>query len=413
MKHILVLLALVGMSAHASYEKSIMWGGRSAGIAGIATPYVQDSTAIYFNPAGLVGDKTGHDIAFNISPVSSQYKGPINNQNEVETSQAQLSTPAGLTYSYSPNDKWGFGIGYYVSAGSKTKFEGVNFNGTPAGEFQVGANLAVYELAIGAGYKVSDSLKVGAAFRGTMETGSFSFIQRTASPTIVTNPEINDLKGSQWQSFKLGAQWKMSENTSFGLTYRSQTDISVKGKFGGSLNNNGTLVPFQENDVTVHTVLPQSVTLGGMHKFSDMWNGYAQYAWYNYARVRTVDTEGVLTYGVPAQAQTNPAVAQHWSDRHTIALAGEYMSSWPVRFGLLYSSRNTSKAYARASFIPPGPSYGATIGTGKSWGDFRVDGGVEYVYGSATSENEATADIRHGDYSVSAYTLHMGVGYAF
>jgi hypothetical protein len=72
---------LMGTSANAAgFEKSIVWGGRSSGVAGIATPYIQGADALYFNPAGLAGDKEGQTLSFNISPTQSSFKGPSTTQ---------------------------------------------------------------------------------------------------------------------------------------------------------------------------------------------------------------------------------------------------------------------------------------------------------------------------------------------
>src|SRR5690554_2535709 len=89
---------MAGEAIGGGYEKSIMWGGRTAGVAGIATPYIMGSQALYFNPAGLVSENVGQDISFNISPTWSQFKGPINNTNDQVTSERQLTTPFGVIY---------------------------------------------------------------------------------------------------------------------------------------------------------------------------------------------------------------------------------------------------------------------------------------------------------------------------
>ena len=65
---ILASLALAGQASASGFEKSIMIGGKSAGLAGIATPWVQGAEALYFNPAGLASDKPGGEVALDISP---------------------------------------------------------------------------------------------------------------------------------------------------------------------------------------------------------------------------------------------------------------------------------------------------------------------------------------------------------
>lgn len=407
MKNILVLLALVSASAHASYEKTIMWGGRSAGVAGIATPYVQGSTAVYFNPAGLAADKTGHDFGLNISAVSSQYKAPVITDNTQESSVRQTTTPGALTYSYSPNDKMGFGIGYYVAGGSRAKYSDIT-KASRNGTFKLESEMTIMELALGMGYKISDALKVGIAYRVSMATASFSLIQRTSAVSD-GNIELKDLKGNNYNGFKLGAQYKISDKTHLGVMYRSQTEFAAKGKIGGTNHTPVGTTNFTDSDVTAHTMLPQMAAVGVTHDFNDAWTGLAEYTWMQYSRIKTVDLDGMLN-GTTALSP----IQQQWTDRHTFKVAGEYKGmSWPIRMGLLYATRTTAKEWARASFNPPGPGYDVTLGTGKQWGNFGFDLGAEYTWGSGDSENPGNSDIRRGKYEVSAYGLHLGGSYSF
>jgi len=116
---ILALCLTFGEATWASgYEKSIVWGGRSAGLAGIATPYMQGSQALYFNPAGLVSDKVGQDVSLNLSPTWSQFKGPINDSSAQSTSDRKMLVPFGAMYGMTVNENLGFGVGVYVSGGS-------------------------------------------------------------------------------------------------------------------------------------------------------------------------------------------------------------------------------------------------------------------------------------------------------
>lgn len=407
MKNILVLMALVSASAHASYEKTIMWGGRSSGVGGIASPYIQGSTAIYFNPAGLASGKVGNDLGLNVSAISSQYKGPVITDSTQETSKTQMTTPGAITYSYVPNEKFGFGVGYYVSAGSRAKYENLT-KASRQGVFNIESNLTVMEIALGMGYKISDALKVGIAYRVSMASGSFSLMQKTSALSDA-NVELKDLKDTNATGFKLGAQYKLSDKTSLGVVYRSQVEFKAKGTIGGTNHTPASITTFTDSDVTAHTMLPQMAQIGVSHDFNDQWTGLAEYSWMQYSKIKTVDLDGMLG-GTTALSP----IQQQWTDRHTFKFAGEYKGmSWPVRFGLLYASRTTAKEWARASFVPPGPAYDITAGTGHQWGNFGFDVGAEYTWGSGSSENPGSSDIRLGDYKVMAYALHLGGSYSF
>ncbi|CAN5396600.1 outer membrane protein transport protein [soil metagenome] len=413
-----------GSTAFASgFEKSITWGGRTAGVAGVATPYVQGAEALYFNPAGLVADKVGNSISFDISAISPQFKGPINNNNDVVTSESKLLTPVSLIYGNTLNEKWGFGVGYFVSGGASTNFPGISFpNSTYAPD--VKTDLQIFEASAGLGYRVDENLKIGFAWRVVMANADFAFVKR-ASATGLANAKLTGLKDTQGAAFKLGAQYKVDESTEIGLTWRSEVNFNANGKaqVTGFSSLGGAGAVQAEQDATAHTTFPMQVTLGGLHKFSDDWNIMGEWVWTQYSRVGeiVVDSTSFATTGNQTRLQTD------WRDQHNIRIAAEYNTPWPVRFGYVWTSSVTNPDYARASFAPPAPAHTFTLGTGKAFAmgegadaNFRVDGALEYTFSSGDVSDKAAAgttgpgqDTRNGTYSVSATALHLGLAYMF
>jgi len=175
--------AFASQASAAGYEKSIMWGGRTGSVAGISTSYIMGADALYFNPAGLVRDASGHDLSLNISPVLSSFSGPYNNNNDTPTSSTNFSTPLSLIYSNTLNDKWAFGVGGFISGGSKVTYDNIDFpglSGTPSTK----TDLQIAELSVGVGYKVNEQFKVGAAYRYTMARASFAFFNRAYTTSV-------------------------------------------------------------------------------------------------------------------------------------------------------------------------------------------------------------------------------------
>lgn len=420
MKRLIALFAGFALLASsqafaAGYEKSIPWGGRSAGMGGIATPYISGSQALFFNPAGLVSDRVGHDVSFNISPVWSQFKGPINNGNDQASSEKKMLTPFGLMYGATLNEKLGFGIGGYVSGGSYANYENVEYSGV-ASSPTVKSDLQVTELAAGAGYRITSDLKVGAAVRLVSAKADFQFINRAGATTIY-NPQVKDLKDDNNLAFKLGAQYKLGEKTSLGLTYRSQVRFEAEGKFGGNVITNSATLPIDETDAKAHTIFPQQIALGVMHQYNENWRSAAELVWTEYSKVDKVQVEGTMTRsgGTAIAGGADPVIQQRWSDQWNLRLGGEYVGySYPIRFGYVYTTTVTAPEWARAAFLPPGPAHTLTLGTGKAIGEsFQIDGGLEYTTGKADVGSGNSVDIRPGKYEVTAYGAHVGVSYLF
>ncbi len=418
------LTGLMGSTANAAgFEKSIVWGGRSSGVAGIATPYIQGADALYFNPAGLAGDKEGQSLSFNISPTQSSFKGPINNQNTESQSVAKLLTPVSLIYGNTLNEKWGFGIGAFVSGGANAVYDDVRFFTNQTVGAEVKTDLSILEVSAGAGYKVDENLKLGFSWRMVMAQANFAFVTRQASTAIV-NTKLTDLKDTQSVAFRAGAQYKLDEKTELGLTFRSEVNFAANGKVQLNAINpaTGATSTLASNvDATARTTFPMAITLGGIHKLSEEWNLLGEYAWTQYSRIGEIVVESAAF----STTGNRNALKTDWRDQHNVRVGAEYLATpWPIRYGYGFTSTVTNSDYARATFTPPGPAHTLTLGTGQDFAmgeqSLRFDAGLEYTMTSGDSSNGAAAgaggagtDTRAGTYSVSAYAAHLGLTYAF
>ncbi len=415
MKRLLVLSAGFAIMASsqvfaAGYEKSIPWGGRSAGMGGIATPYISGSQALFFNPAGLVSENVGQDISFNISPTSSQFSGPIVSANTTMDSESKILTPLGLIYGATLNDKLGFGVGGYISGGSYANYENATFS---TGTANVKTDLQVAEVAAGVGYRLTPDLKVGLAVRYVQAKANFSVVQRlAAAPTYFVNADFKDLEDSNFGAFKLGAQYKINESTSLGLSYRSKVDLEAKGKVSGTAylpGGMGGTMALTESDASAKTTFPQQVSLGAMHKISDSWNAAAELVWTEYSVVDRVEIGATILGNAAGDLQ------QRWSNQWNLRLGGEYLGyDHPIRFGYVYTNTVTAPEWARASFTPAGPAHTFTLGSNYKVADnIELDGGFEYTTVSADIGSGNSIDILAGEYSATAYAAHLGLTYSF
>jgi long-chain fatty acid transport protein len=418
----LAAIGIVGLAtAHqafaSGYEKSIMWGGRSAGLAGIASPWVSGSQSLYFNPAGLVRDQKGQDVSLAISPTMAKFSAPINNNNDTSTAETTTVTPFGLLYGNTFDDKFAVGAGYFISAGANANYQNVDM-GTFGDDYEVKTDLMVSEFSVGAAYKVNDKLKLGGAVRIVSAKANFSFITRPNAVEIV-NAKLTDLQDKMAPGFRLGAQYKVDDATTVGFNYRSQLNLQATGRIGGKVN--GVVdADIADAPATASTVFPQQVTLGADHAFSDVWRGFFEYAWTQYSavdilRVTTTTTAGAINI-------VDPEVTQNWKDQHNVRLAAEYTGChMPIRFGYGWTSQVTDKDFARASFTPPGQGHTLTLGSGITVGStekpINLDWAYEYTRvvgdGNGAAAGATTGDVRTGEYKVEEHALHLAAAYNF
>jgi long-subunit fatty acid transport protein len=430
---VIAQLTIASQSFAAGFEKSIMWGAHEAGVAGIATPWVTGADALYYNPAGLVKDKPGNDVSLQMSPTWSKFNGPINYSGDVTTGTQTLVMPSALIYDRTIDENFGFGVGAYVSGGAKAQFDNVPFTGTQAQTANVYTNIQVTEFAAGAGYKLNDKFKVGVAWRVVMANVGFGLVQPVQPPTAplasqlgtFANIQVSDAKMSNFTGFKLGTQYKLSDRTLLGATFRSEVALKGDGTFGGTVSGAGA-APIANSTATINSTFPMQISIGAQHDY-EKWRALAEYVWSQYSRIGEIAIDGTAATSGGTVVASNPRVQTHWQDEHALRLGGEYLGyEWPIRFGYVGSTAVTDPAYAKAGFAPPGMTHTLTVGSGKGItvmnNPLNLDGAIEYTMASgsgtgagagAAYETGTTNYTRSGTYSANAYVLHLGASYAF
>jgi len=406
------------------YEKSIAWGGHEAALAGAAVPWVSGANALYFNPAGLVTDKPGSQVSIQLSPVQSQNSGPVDTNNDQVNSLATTSLPGALIYSNTLNDRFGFGAGLYTSLGSKTEYDNVAMPGTVAQTATLYTNLTVLEFGLGGAYKVTDKLKLGLAYRVVMAQANLGMVSNlAANGSAFLNLQVNNAQQTSYSNFKLGSQYQLADKTFLGLTFRSETPLSMPGNFSG-VYSAAQAVPVDTKQATINTVLPMAIDLGASQEYEN-WRAFAQYTWTQYSRIGEIPVSGVLS-AMGTTIKNGVNIPTRWSDENDIRLAGEYKGySWPIRFGYMLSTQVTDANQAGVNFYAPGLGHTLTAGTGQTWTTFgnpltldlaaelgRVSGSGG-VNAAGVGLDSSTNSTRAGTYTNMIYALHAGVTYGF
>lgn len=412
-------LMIPALGQAAGYEKNILFGAHAGGLAGIASTYVTGAESVYFNPAGLAAQKSDQEVAFDLSPTWSTFKGPINNQNEVVTGAQTMSPIFGLLYSAKLSDKSGIGVGAYVSGGARAQFDDVAFTGYN-GTAQVYTNLSVTELALAYAGQATENLRWGVAWRYVMASASFG---ATARPNAlaVTSVEITGLKATQPLAFKGGLQYKLGDKANISFVWRTEAQLDASGgETGGKIISPAAPTMIQPGASSARTVFPTAITLGYDRTLSDNWTFFTEYVFTQYSKVYSVEVKTESTTFNSTGGQVS--LAQQWKDQHSLRLASEYRGwGMPFRFGYVYTSPVTNTDYPRAAFAPPAVAHTLTVGSGYNMlqNKAEFDWGLEYTTSSGDGGTNAAgtsglgADYRMGTYSVAAYSLHMGFKYGF
>lgn len=418
-----VCAALSAAVAHAGgFEKATTWSGHYAAMAGAATSIVNDSEALFFNPAGLSALR-GPNVSLNFSPTFSKFEGPVVRNNTALEGNREFSPIFGATAGYGLNEKWGVGLGVYVSGGTKAVFENVDYTSISSNfdnlKPTVKSDLSVVEAALGTGFEVLPGLRLGGAWRVLMVDAELS--SATASAASLQSVEIKDLSDTRFNGFKAGIQYSPKDSHwGVGASWRSQVKFIAKGKSSGKIEL-GTVAAnafdLTGGDATVANTFPQQVS-GGF--FFDVvpqkLRLIAEYTWSQYSKNKDLEISGGLTFPttfpsplLAGRTSAIPSIAQNWMDQHNARFAGEYRLTDPLalRAGYVLTTAVVPRSAARATFSSPGLGHTITAGAGYRFTDhLSVNGAGEYSFASGTVNGQGPTE---GDYSTNAWVLHAGV----
>jgi long-subunit fatty acid transport protein len=405
-----LVLGFANYANAAGFEKSVMWSGRYAGAGNAAVATVRGSEAIYFNPAGLsTGNPNVGDISLNLSPTVSQFQGPYRD-NITSTSDTSTTFPFGATASYTLNDKLGVGIGAYAAAGSKVVYNDVTvipgYSLTP--DFKT--DLQSIEVAIGAGYKISEDFSVGLAWR--MAFANANFWGAELQTATLVNYKLDDLKDEEFAGFKLGAMYSPSSRWGIGATWRSPINFNLQGISSGQSSAGAGVQDRVGTDSSAKVVFPMQASLGGFFQAIPDLNVLAEYVYTQYSKDKTIDINAQLVGLNPISD-----VALNWKDQHNIRLGLEYSGfPMPIRAGYVFTSQVAVSEHAYPSLSPPGPAHTFTLGTGYGFLQqklmINIAGEITTISGDAPV-TPALTDPAGGTYSAMEYAAHLGATYNF
>jgi long-chain fatty acid transport protein len=323
---LLLGVSLVGNQAQAAgFEKTVMWSGRYGGMAGVAVGNTENSEALFFNPAGLAGAK-GFHVTGQFSPTLNQFSGPISTERP-SYSSVGFSPIGAATLSYQPIDRLTFGLGYAVTGGTNSEFSNVSWTGLNSGFetlSRVRASLAIHEVSFGAGYGITDELRVGVAYRMTYVSGGLSSTSFVSPiPTFgsaLVALDLNNLSDWNFAGFRAGIQYQQRDRMwGVGLNVRTPVDFTARGTSSGTAEAAAvvtTPAAITGGDVTVSNQFPLQVSLGGyVSLFDQKLRILPHYDYTNYVENKVLDINGTFTLPGALSAlgtQNISDIAQNW-----------------------------------------------------------------------------------------------------
>ncbi|MHA3737786.1 OmpP1/FadL family transporter [Pseudomonas sp. Eth.TT006] len=387
-------------------EQSISAMG--SGFAGRSSS-AEDASTVFGNPAGMARLKqeqasVGAATLFaksDISRTRSTFGGK-------EDGDMVPTTTVPMGYYVKPIDeRWAFGLGFYVPFGLITDY-GSGF----AGRYYANkSEVTTLTFQPTVSYAFNDKVSIG--FGPTINRISGEISGMVPNPL---SPGRNDgkLKSNGDDTalgFNAGVLVQATDQTRLGLTYHSKVSYHLDAKSKVTDGIFSVLgVSGRSYDASLDVDTPESVDVSMTHQFNDDWTLYVGSTWTRWSRFKELTIENSGLPPLLSGQLGTISEEQNWHDTwaHAIGAAYRLNDQWVLRGGFSVDQSPTNNTN-RGPRIPTGDRKVVSFGAGWTPMDnVTIDLAYSYLWEESVQINDTSAS--RGAYSAKYKNSASGFG---
>lgn len=396
-------------------------GTRALGMGGAFVGLANDGSAIYWNPAGLIGQKSAVNIgATAIMPFATY--GDID-------AESQVHLAPNLFVNYNMGDL-ALGLGVFVPAGLGVSWNSEDF-GVPGGSIDILSQIGVIDIAPAVAYKVSDKFSVGltvniyyAMFEMKQPTPVADF-SPLGGPVLFPQQFEEDSDGLGFGA-TIGIKYNASEKLSLGATVRLATKVSMEGTAKNALFPKlpaiapipgvfpGSAPGPAESDFSRDVTWPLWIAGGVAYKATDKLTLVLDAQYSQWSELDELVAEYDDPYWAVAMVSAgNDKFELKWEDAVQIRAGAEYMvnDNLDLRFGYYYDPAPAPDETLNILF-PSSTNHVATAGLSYMFGKVSVEAGLEYLFGAEREIKVEDNSEWPGTHQMDIFAFSIAIGYA-
>lgn len=363
----LALLALLGVVAFAPCARAdnleeFGYGARAQGMGGAYTALASDSTATYYNPAGLVYSRHlnlsfGFSFADYYLDFDSQRGGELDDRAERIPDLSALSLGVSTTIPIDKPDRLGIGLAVFLPTRGLINLK-ARASTTDPEWFRYGNRHDRIHILAGLGLKATEWLSFGLGTQVFVDASGGTTL--SAGLNAPVNPEFR-LKLEPDAGVVASVLFSPADWISFGITYRSE--ISFKLDFPASAVVQGINIPLQLEVITFFT--PHQVQAGLILVPTDSLLISLDLGWFNWSAYK--DPFLVTTSSV---AQVIPRQVVDFDDVISPKLGLEFVATdWlTLRGGYAYRTSAVPDQSNEPTNLAGSAKHTFTLGLGLTFG---------------------------------------------
>ena len=379
-------------AVHAAGFAIDVQGARATGMGGAFATLADDASAIFYNPAGVVGG-TGLDLQIGDSLILPNVS--FTQGGRTTSTEFIVSTPAHVFARYAAHERIGLGLGFFSPFGSSSRWP----QGWPGRFRSTSSQVATYYLQPTVAIQLHDYVDAGVVVhlvRGSVQLErDLNFLDSTGHAT---------LGGAAWGwGMDVGAQVKLIRGVlDFGVAWRQGVELDFDGRVhfeGEPLELENTL---QDQGVSSTIRLPETFQAGLAAHISPQLRAAFEAKYTAWSSIRSLD----FKYELGTLDSSQP---KSWHDTVSLHLGGEFDVSraLQLRAGVVWDP-SPSPAFTLSPDLPDSPRLKVTFGAGYAFGAARLDAGYQLVV--LTGATSSFPDFP-GEYSGLAHVVGVTFGY--
>jgi len=437
---LVIALAYAG-TAHAGGFQITEISGQYQGMRNAGAAARADAAAtVYFNPAGMMRlpgnqfDASVHVIApefqFKNQDSSNAIGGePVGDPNEDGGATGVVPT---LFFSRAITDRFAAGLGINGPYGLLTEYDDDWIGRYNA----VKSELITININPSLAYRINDHFSVGAGVNAlwaeaeltnALDFGTLAFLGGVpgVQPSNPLFDGFQRLKGDDWGlGWNAGILFEADARTRFGIAYRSDIDVTLKGN--ARLRGNNLLAPFnpafddQRLNAEVDLTLPATLTLGAYRDVTDKLAVMIGAIWTNWSKFDEIRVQ----FEDPTRADS--VQPENWRDswRYALGLRYRLNDRWTLRAGAEFDD-SPVRDEDRTPRIPDADRKWLVLGAGYRLSEaFSIDFAYTHIFVSDfdIDDTEVTTgaasglpvgNTLNGEYQASADIFSLQVSWRF
>ena len=347
-------------------------GTRALGMGGAFVARSNDATAIYWNPAGLAGQKSSVNLFFTgVMPLGSYSWAP----GQIDTkTESNLYPTGGLMGVFNAN-KLSFALGVYVPAGLGAQWPGADLGAFSGGQaFDWESRIGVIAISPSVAYQINEKFSVGLSaniYYAMFDLSKPNMADLNQDGIPETPVQYKEESTGLGYGVTLGLKYDVTKQLVVAATFRTATSVGMDGTADITVPGMGNIL---NTEFTRDVTWPMWIGAGLAYKVNKCLTVAldAQYSNWSALDKFVADYEKI----------PDGEFKLDWKDAVQIRLGGEYLLTpkAALRLGYYYDPAPAPDETLNILF-PSSTNHVVTAGFGYSFGKYSIDAAAEYLLG--------------------------------